>query len=105
RVALLRLRKPFGSPAEIGTLPEDRRISLPIRLKCDASTVGVPDRKPVLSAECEPAYRAGAGQVVDPHIGLPPVIDADGELLSVRRKPGVLIGARGKVQPFDAAAL
>ena len=73
----------LGRPCSVGSLPENRGITVTIRLERNAPAVGGPDRKAISATECESPHGARAGQIVDPDNRLLPIVAAEGDLFAV----------------------
>ena len=95
---LWRRREPLDLAPAIGALREDAQVALAVRLKCNPQAVGRPDRIPVPSLQRQPAHRAGAGEIVDPDVGLLTAVDADSEARAVARDARMSVVPRRQLQ-------
>ena len=92
---LVRLRQALRRRRAVSALPEEAEIAFAVRLKRHALAVRRPDGHTIAASQREPARRACARHVVDPHDGVLAIVAAEGDPLAVWRQTRVLVRGPG----------
>src|SRR5437867_3681522 len=85
--------EPLHSAYTVGSVPEDALIPLTVGLKCNALSVGGPNRITVSPFQRQPLDRARAGKIIDPDVGFLPIIGTHSETRTVVRDARMHVGS------------